>query len=54
MNRITAEISIEVVVRFQQRHIDTAARQQESQHHSAGPASYDATRSLSHFMRGLN
>jgi hypothetical protein len=41
-------------VRFQQRHIDAAASQQESQHHSARSASYDATRSLPHFMRVLN
>ena len=33
VHRVTAEIAVEILVHFQQRHVDTAARQQQGSHH---------------------
>jgi hypothetical protein len=44
MNRVAAEIAVEVGVRLEQADPDTGAREQQGQHHPARSAADDAAR----------
>lgn len=46
MNGVTAKIAREVQVFFQQRHLNTLACQQQSQHHARRPSANDAAGGL--------
>jgi len=46
MHGIAAEIAVEILVRFEQRHRHALARQQQREHRAARPGAHHATRSL--------
>src|SRR5215467_10676645 len=45
MNSVTAKISVEILMHFEESHGNPAAREEKSKHSACGPAADDATRS---------
>ena len=46
MNGVAAELAVEILVHFEQRHRDAAAREEQRQHGAARPSAHDAARGL--------
>jgi hypothetical protein len=53
MNSVATEVSVEILVLFEQRHRNPLPRQQERQHHPARTAAYHAAVSLSPVTNGF-